>query len=844
MQRRPRSVSKRILLLVLVPMLSLFGLYVFTTTLAGRDVINLDRARVLKSATSDPVGNFLGQLGQERLFAVMYLAAPSGQNLARLQAEEAKTDRTAAALRAALTSADTVSNASAAEQQSNTTLLNDVAGLPQLRGKIKARQIGRPQALSAYGTVTADAYQLLDRVILQEPSAPIVTQALTLVRMGKIEETVQLENAILTADLAARRFPVADQRQFTELAGTRRADYGETLTDLYSAYRGYYQQNVSPQAAAALTSLEDTVINNPRPGGPPPIRPLAWQKAVQGFAVGLERAGAQASAALDSRAVSDARVTELRLALAGGIGLLAVAASILVSLLVGRGLVRELTALSQAAHELADERLPEVVRRLAAGQEVDIPTGDLEVKAKSGEVREVARAFAKVRQTAVELAVGQARLREGMSEVFRKLARRSQSLLHRQLTLLDSMERRARDPHLLEDLFRADHLTTRMRRNAENLIILSGQEPARGWRQPVPLVDVLLGAVAEVEDYTRIKVIAAGGASLAGRAVGDVIHMLAELAENATAFSPPNTPVVMTGDIVGHGFAVEVEDRGLGMIPEKLAEVNDRLASPPSFDLSSADQLGLFVAAQLAKRHDVRIHLRPNPYGGATAIVLIPSSLVVPDEDGTDGGPANGPGAAAQAKGRHATRDDPAPADGLPAVGPSPADMAPGPLDTGWYPGGDAALGAAADGMPSAGAAPAPGTGHGPGAHTPTEAGPGAGPPPDQAGPSPGNLPELPRRVRQASLADELRNVPLSAPPPDDAPLVRSPEETRSTMAAMQHGWEVGRSVFDPAPPPEHLRQATDAGHPPPGWGGTDPGASTENPHAAPDDDGRAREGD
>src|SRR5581483_4022297 len=153
MRRRPRSVSKRILLLVLVPMLSLFGLYVFTTTLASRDVINLDRARVLKSATSDPVGNFLGQLEQERLLAVMYLAAPSGQNLARLQAGETKTDQTAAALRAALTSGSTVSNASPSERQANATLLNDIGGLPQLRAKIKSRAIGRPEALATYGTV-------------------------------------------------------------------------------------------------------------------------------------------------------------------------------------------------------------------------------------------------------------------------------------------------------------------------------------------------------------------------------------------------------------------------------------------------------------------------------------------------------------------------------------------------------------------------------------------------------------------------------------------------------------------------------------------------------------------
>jgi signal transduction histidine kinase len=844
-------------------MLSLFGLYVFTTTIAGRDVINLDRARVLKSATGEPVGNFLGQLDTERLFAVMYLAAPSGQNLARLQAEESKTDRTAAALRAALTSRSTVSNASPAERQANTILLTAAAGLPQLRSRVKSQAISRQQALAAYNAVAGDAYLLLDRVILQEPSAPIVAQALTLVRMGKVEEIVQQENAILAADMAARGFPPADAHQFTELAGTRRSAFSQTLTDLDPAYRAFYTHDVSPRAAAALTSLENTVINNPHPGGLPPVGPAAWQQAVRGFATGLERAGAQASASLDSRAVSEARITELRLALAGGIGLLAVAASILVSLLVGRGLVRELTALSQSAHELADRQLPDVVRRLAAGQKVDVPTGDLGFSAKSDEIREVRDAFAKVRQTAVEAAVGQARLREGMSEVFRKLARRSQSLLHRQLTLLDSMERRARDPHLLEDLFRADHLTTRMRRNAENLIILSGHEPARGWRQPVPLVDVLLGAVAEVEDYTRIKVIASSGASLAGRAVGDVIHMIAELAENATAFAPPNTPVVMTGDVVGQGFAVEIEDRGLGMSAAKLAEVNDRLANPPSFDLSSADQLGLFVAGQLAKRHDIQIHLRLNPYGGATAIVLIPRGLVVPDEEGAEQGQPNGSDTGGQVKGRHAT----AASGGASATGADPAAA----------PSGAAPAGTSRDGTFSAGGASAGGAS--PGADLPSL---------DQAGLAVPGKPDLPRRVRQASLADQLRNgVPLSAPLTGDPPTeLRSPEQTRTTMAAMQHGWERGRSVFDPLPstgdtsagetgsawvtspgPPSAGWATSPAspGPPPAGWTatpgrppaewGTDPGTGagtssstgtgtgTENPHAAPDDKGRTREG-
>ena len=144
-------------------------------------------------------------------------------------------------------------------------------------------------------------------------------------------------------------------------------------------------------------------------------------------------------------------------------------------------------------------------------------------------------------------------------------------------------------------------------------------------------MDVLRAAVAEVEDYTRIRATSATGASLAGPAVADVIHMIAELAENATMFSPPNTPVVIHGDTVGKGFAVEIEDRGLGISDEQLLRINDLLQNPPPFDPATSDQLGLFVAGQLAKRHDIKISLRPSPYGGTTAIVLIPQHLVVPE---------------------------------------------------------------------------------------------------------------------------------------------------------------------------------------------------------------------
>jgi hypothetical protein len=325
----------------------------------------------------------------------------------------------------------------------------------------------------------------------------------------------------------------------------------------------------------------------------------------------------------------------------------------------------------------------------------------------------------------------------------------------------------------------------------------------------VPLVDVLRAAVAEVEDYTRIKVISATKAALAGSAVADVIHMLAELAENATVFSPPNTPVLITGDLVGKGFAVEIEDRGLGLSEEKLAQINDRLANPPPFDPSGTDQLGLFVASQLAKRHDIRVSMRTSPYGGTTAIVLIPHSLVIPEGAGAVSLPA-GPENLPLRPGRHAGPEAlQAPGNGhetagwtagrtlgARSLGTEPYLPQPPALDTwsaptaGTQPREEDEAWAAGGMEPAAGADP-------------------GGYDSDDTGPI-----GLPRRIRQASLAPQLRtSAPRVTPPPGADVLAGqmrlgerpgeerregpTPDETRATLSAIQQGWQRGRSVFD-----------------------------------------------
>lgn len=194
----------------------------------------------------------------------------------------------------------------------------------------------------------------------------------------------------------------------------------------------------------------------------------------------------------------------------------------------------------------------------------------------------VGRALTTVQRTAVEAAAGQAQMRRSVNKVFVNLARRSQSLLHRQLTMLEAMEQRAGDPETLDDLFDLDHLTTRMRRHSEGLIILSGAVPGRGWRTPVTIYDVVRGAVEEIENYRRVAVHVAPGPCLTGTVVTDVIHLVAELVENATMFSPPHTTVSVRGEMVARGYAIEIEDRGLGITTAEMARLNERLAALPS----------------------------------------------------------------------------------------------------------------------------------------------------------------------------------------------------------------------------------------------------------------------
>ena len=349
---------------------------------------------------------------------------------------------------------------------------------------------------------------------------------------------------------------------------------------------------------------------------------LAW-----GLAVGI--AVESGSARREFSAHNHRTLVEL--AVLAGVGLVVVVlAALLLVASFARRLSRDISALAAAAQYLADEQLPQLVERSRGGAHAAQATGsEPRPRAKTTEVALAAAAIASLQRTAVAAAVGEVGLRNGLRQIFISLARRNQSLLHRQLRLIDALEQKASDPAALADLFALDHLTTRMRRQADSLTILSGAVPGRSWSEPVPVIDVIRGAMAEVEDYKRVSVLTRTEDAVAGPAVADMIHLLAELIENATLFSPSGTLVEVRAERVANGFAIEIDDRGLGIDLDRLTEINQQLASPPDVDLANADQLGLFVGGKLAARHGVRVSLRTSAYGGVSAIVLMPDGVIV-----------------------------------------------------------------------------------------------------------------------------------------------------------------------------------------------------------------------
>jgi signal transduction histidine kinase len=307
---------------------------------------------------------------------------------------------------------------------------------------------------------------------------------------------------------------------------------------------------------------------------------------------------------------------------------------LLITTFVARSMIRPLRKLRADALEVAGSKLPEMVRRLSQSEGGDASAEIEPIGVNStDEIGEVARAFDQVHREAVRLAADEAMLRGNLNAMFVNLSRRSQSLIERQLSLIDNLEQTEQDADRLSSLFRLDHLATRMRRNSENLLVLAGHEAAsRRWSQPVPLVDVLRAAISEIEQYERVVLNVQPGIQVIGQAVNDVVHLVAEIVENATTFSSEDTQVYVTGQpLTSGGVLLDITDNGVGISEQEMAHANWRLDNPPVVDVAVSRRMGLFVVGRLAARHGVRVRLRHAQSGGLTALIWLPESVAAPE---------------------------------------------------------------------------------------------------------------------------------------------------------------------------------------------------------------------
>jgi signal transduction histidine kinase len=458
--------------------------------------------------------------------------------------------------------------------------------------------------------------------------------------------------------------------------------------------------------------------------------------------------------------------TDIAAAAGAGLGIAVVA--VVLAAVFTRRLAGEAAALAAQARRVAQE---------TAVTDGDAAPADSTGAVRTAEFAAVATALADIRQSAADAAAADAGLRSGLRQVFVSLGKRNQSLVHRQLRIIDKLEQEASGSTELGDLFALDHLTTRMRRHAESLTVLAGEAPGRPWSGPVPVIDVMRAAAAEVEDYKRVEVRSDAEQAIAAPAVTDMIHLLAELVENATLFSPSNTKVEVRAESVANGFVIEVEDRGLGIPRGQLQEINERLADPPDVDLADADRLGLFVAGKLAARHGVQVSLCPSPYRGTKAVVVLPGGIIVPDvQPGAAGRPdtagrLDGDGQALRRFGRLNVRTPGVLAMAGSGTGPSPAE--------------------AAQARAAEAAASTAGT-----TEPPRAAGPA-----ENAAPLPARRPGLPRRVRPDTEDSSSGHGggpparrPASGKVAPDSPL---PEHARSLAASVQSSWRRSQQAND-----------------------------------------------
>jgi hypothetical protein len=504
--------------------------------------------------------------------------------------------------------------------------------LDQQRGQIENDPGTTVQrTLDYYSGVIGNLLAVNLEIATQTDDRDLIRNVGTFVSLARLKEATSLERGRLYAVASRGQFGPGDFRELAPIVGAQEAWRSQFDATATPEQRAFLDRTLRDSPDIARVDELRTKVLTGDPSAPVDLDADQWftyMSAKLDLLRTVERRLADDVAAAAQSAQSAASRQALLYTV---ILTLVLWVTVGLSLWLARSMVGPLRTLTRSANEVADDRLPGLVDRLhhtKDPRDLDVVPEPVPVNSKD-EIGQVSAAFNSVHRVAIQVATEQAALRRSVGDMFLNLARRSQSLIDRQLELIDDLERTEADPDALEHLFKLDHLATRMRRNAEDLIVLSGAEPARRWSQPVPLVDVIRAALAEVEDYNRVELLPIDDIGVAGQAVSDVVHLLAELIENATSFSPPGTKVQVAGQQVSNGYVLEVEDRGLGMSDDELVEANERLANPPMVDFALSRMLGLYVVARLAQRYNLKVQLRHSWYGGITALVLLPPTVAV-----------------------------------------------------------------------------------------------------------------------------------------------------------------------------------------------------------------------
>ncbi|GHJ52833.1 hypothetical protein Nm8I071_21400 [Nonomuraea sp. TT08I-71] len=544
--------------------------------------------------------------------------------VAALKPLQDASDRAMTDLRAA---AEPLADADAAWRVAYSEVLEAYDQVVYIRAAVAPAVLSSDTVLSNYHRAIAALLKLLAEPSPGDDQRALTNAVLRYVQLSRVKELSSRIRAELYAAARAGRYEVDDQVSLTDLRAQQLTALGAfRVAATADQVRRYDQTSVDPAFVSAARLEEQTLPNGTaEPALLPATQWWAASEQRQELLRQLE------SEVLDDavRQADDASARQLRdtlLVVGGIVGVLLVA--VLISLLVGRSVARSMRLLRGQALRIAQVELPHTLDRLRA---VDRPVGGIDVPPavvdSQDEIGELAEAFVAVHRSAVDVAVEQAMMRRNVNAMFVNLARRSQVLVERQLELLDDLEREESDPDQLENLFKLDHLAARMRRNDESLLVLAGTESSRRWNRPVGLGAVLLAASAEIEQYQRVRHDSRSDLHVVGHAVGDLVHLFAELLENATAFSRPDTVVRVVAGAEGPGAYVEIIDQGLGMSPAALAEANAVLAEPPAADVAASERMGLFVVSHLGARHGVRVRLRGG-HEGLVARVRIPAELL------------------------------------------------------------------------------------------------------------------------------------------------------------------------------------------------------------------------